>query len=68
MLQYHFSKIAGGTPKKNIHSKHAKSLIKHKLLESKRLKWLAGITSLIPGDLTLPYPSEDLFWALYKKN
>jgi 2-polyprenyl-3-methyl-5-hydroxy-6-metoxy-1,4-benzoquinol methylase len=68
MLQYHFSKIAGGTPKKSIHSKHAKSLIKHKLLESKRLKWLARITSLIPGDLTLPYPSEDLFWALYKKN
>lgn len=67
MFQHHFSKIAGGTPKKSIHSKHAKSLIKHKLLESKGLKWMAGITSLIPGNLILPYPSEDLFWTLYKK-
>lgn len=68
MLQHHFTKIADGTPQKSIHSKHAKSLIKHKLLESKGLKWLSGITSLIPGNLLLPYPSEDLFWTLYKKN
>lgn len=68
MLGHDFTKVAEGTPKKSIHSKHAKSLIKHKLLESKGLKWLAGITSLIPTNLILPYPSEDLFWALYKKN
>lgn len=67
MLQHNFSMIAQGTPKKRIHSKHAKSLIRHKLLESKALKWMAGITSLIPGNMMLPYPSEDLFWALYKK-
>jgi SAM-dependent methyltransferase len=62
-----FSLVDGGRPKKSIHSKHAKSLIKHKLIESKGLKWLAGITSLIPGNMIIPYPSEDLFWALYKK-
>lgn len=68
MLQHGFSKVAEGTPQKSIHSKHAKSLIKHKMLESKGLKWFSGITSLIPGNMILPYPSEDLFWALYKKN
>jgi 2-polyprenyl-3-methyl-5-hydroxy-6-metoxy-1,4-benzoquinol methylase len=67
MLQHNFSMIAQGSPKKSIHSKHAKSLIKHKLLESKGLKWMAGITSLIPGNMILPYPSEDLFWVLFKK-
>ena len=67
MLQHNFSMIAQGSPKKSIHSKHAKSLIKHKLLESKRLKWMAGITSLIPENIIIPYPSEDLFWALFKK-
>jgi 2-polyprenyl-3-methyl-5-hydroxy-6-metoxy-1,4-benzoquinol methylase len=68
MLKHNFYKVAEGTPKKSIHSKHAKSLIKHKLLESKGLKWAAPFTSLIPGNIILPYPSEDLFWALYKKN
>jgi len=67
MQQNNFSIEAQGRPKKSIHSKHAKSLIKHKLLESKGLKWLARITSLIPGNMIIPYPSEDLFWALYKK-
>jgi SAM-dependent methyltransferase len=67
MLECGFSMIAQGRPEKGISSQHAKSLIKHKLLESKGLKWLAGITSLIPGNMILPYPSEDLFWALYKK-
>ena len=68
MTKNDFSLVKQGTPKKSIHSTHAKSLIKHKLLESKRLKWIAGITSLIPGNMILPYPSEDLFWAFYKRN
>jgi len=68
IFQHDFSIVGQGQPQKSIHSKHAKSLIKHKLLESKRLKWMAGITSLIPGNMIIPYPSEDLFWALFKKN
>ena len=68
MLHYDFSKVAQGTPKKSIHSSHAKSLIRHKLLESNKLKLFAGITYFIPGNLILPYPAEDLFWVLYKKN
>jgi len=67
MNQGGLSLVASGTPKKSIHSKHAKSLIKHKLGESKALMWMMPLTNLIPGNVVLPYPSEDLFWALYKK-
>ena len=68
MRQQNFSLVGQGTPKKMIHSTHAKSFIKHKLLESKSLKWMSGLTSLIPENLILPYPAEDLFWFLFKKD
>ncbi|MEO8771406.1 MAG: class I SAM-dependent methyltransferase [Ferruginibacter sp.] len=68
MRQQNFSLVGQGTPKKKINSGHARSFIKHKLRDSKKLRWMAGITSLIPGNVNLPYPSEDLFWYLFKKN
>ena len=68
MCRHNFSLVGQGSPKKGIYSKHARSFIKHKLLESGRLKWMAGITSLIPGDIILPYPSEDLFWFLFQSS
>ena len=68
MCQNNFSLVGQGTPKKNIYSNHAKSFIKHKILQSNRLKWAAGITSLIPGNIIIPYPAEDLFWGLFKNS
>ena len=68
MGQQNFSHITQGTPKKKIHSKHAKSLINHKLMEFKRMNWATVLLKLIPNNVMLPYPSEDLFWALYKKH
>ncbi|MEL4457160.1 class I SAM-dependent methyltransferase [Lutimonas vermicola] len=59
--------IDQGTPKKKIHSKHAKSLISHKLMEVKGMNWATVFLKLIPDNVMLPYPSEDLFWALYKR-
>ncbi|MEO6139427.1 MAG: class I SAM-dependent methyltransferase [Ginsengibacter sp.] len=67
MSRQGFSLLKQGHPKKKIHSQHAKSLIKHKLQGSKSLRWLAGFTVLIPGNMMIPYPAEDLFWAVYKK-
>jgi len=67
MMNHGFSIVKSGRPKKNIHSKHAKSLIKHKFPKPKRLKWLPGITSLFPENMILPYPAEDLIWVLYKR-
>jgi len=56
-----------GTPKKKIHSKHAKSLLTHKFMEVRGMNWATVLLKLIPDNVMLPYPSEDLFWALYKK-
>ena len=67
MNQHDFSFLNQGIPRKSIHSRHAKSLISHTLSESKGLKWIAAITRLIPDNMIIPYPSEDLFWALFKK-
>ncbi|MGN6530162.1 MAG: class I SAM-dependent methyltransferase [Ginsengibacter sp.] len=68
MNKYKFKLVKQGTPKKSINSTHAKSLIQHKLSESKSLRLLKPFISFIPGNIILPYPSEDLFWALYQKN
>lgn len=55
-----FEKIARGRPPKKISGAHAKSLLKYRLGDNFLLK-------LIPDKLNFPYPSEDLFWALYRK-
>ena len=55
-----FEKIAHGRPPKKISGAHAKSLLKYRLGNNFLLK-------LIPDGLNFPYPSEDLFWAIYRK-
>jgi SAM-dependent methyltransferase len=53
-------KIAGGRPSKKISGAHARSLLRYRIGDRFVLK-------LIPEKINIPYPSEDLFWALYKK-
>jgi 2-polyprenyl-3-methyl-5-hydroxy-6-metoxy-1,4-benzoquinol methylase len=65
--KFGFEEIARGRPAKKIKSGHAKSLLQHKMQVSKMGKLAGGFINLIPDNLTLPYPSYDLFWALYKK-
>jgi SAM-dependent methyltransferase len=67
LSSYGFRKIAGGRPGKKLHSRHARSLLRHKLESSGSLRWLAGIERVLPGKNIFPIPSEDLFWALYRK-
>jgi SAM-dependent methyltransferase len=52
--------VAGGRPSKKINGAHVRSLLKYRLGDSRFLR-------LIPQNMDLPYPSEDLFWALYQK-
>ena len=58
--QMGFGKIADGRPSKKISGEHARSLLEYRLgktvLPKLILKWL-----------NIPYPSEDLFWGLYRK-
>ena len=63
-----FHKIDTGRPQKKIMSSHAKSLLKHKIQDSRSMKIFYRLVNLIPDNAIIPYPAEDLFWALYKKN
>lgn len=56
-----FKQVAHGRLLKKISGMHAKSLLKYRLGDSYILK-------MIPDKIVFPYPSEDLFWALYKKS
>ena len=56
-----FTHIDGGRPSKKISGGHVRSLLKYRIGDNFLLK-------LIPKKVNFPYPSEDLFWALYKKN
>ena len=62
-----FDEVAVGRPQKWIEVGHAKSLLKHKSKESFVAKTLSLAASVIPDRLQLPYPSEDLFWSIYRK-
>ncbi|MBT2160158.1 class I SAM-dependent methyltransferase [Zobellia barbeyronii] len=55
-----FEKVAHGRPSKKISGRHIKSVLKYRFGENFLLK-------MIPDKIILPYPSEDLFWALYRK-
>lgn len=57
--KYGFEQIASGRPKKRISGEHARSLLKHKSINNQILK-------LIPRNLTLPYPFDDIYWVLFK--
>lgn len=60
LKEFGFEKLAHGRPSKKISGEHAKSLLKYRLGDNPLLK-------LIPSKINFPYPSEDLFWALYQK-
>jgi SAM-dependent methyltransferase len=66
--QFGFREIARGRPSKWIGSEHAKSLLRYRLEGSRLGPLIAGAVSLIPDRLAVPYPAEDLFWALYQKS
>ncbi|MDX9942527.1 MAG: class I SAM-dependent methyltransferase [Bacteroidales bacterium] len=68
MGHYGFRLISRGRPGKKILGEHARSLLRYKFESSKSLKWLKGLERIIPQKARIPYPSEDLFYAIYQKN
>lgn len=55
-----FEKVAGRRTMKKISGAHVKSLLKYRLGD-------LSLLNAIPDHLNIPYLSDDLFWALYKK-
>lgn len=68
MTKYGYQHIKTGRPLKMIHSLHAKDLLRQKMEETPFLKHFSAITRIIPDNMALPYPAEDLFWTIYQKN
>ena len=60
--------IARGRPPKRLAASHAKSLIRHKFSESKLKPLIDLPLALVPERLTLPYPLDDVFWALFRRS
>jgi SAM-dependent methyltransferase len=67
LAQFGFARIAKGRPPKRISGAHAKALLSYKLRDQPLAGMLHVITRTIPDSIEIPYPAEDLFWALFKK-
>lgn len=66
--QFGFQPVAQARPAKWLNGAHVKSLLSYKL-EGSALKGPVDVFSrLMPDSLPIPYPTFDLFWALYQKN
>jgi SAM-dependent methyltransferase len=59
--------VARGRPKKRLSGAHARSILTHAVEGSAGLSILKPFGALIPSRLAIPYPAEDLFWAIYRK-
>jgi SAM-dependent methyltransferase len=66
--RYGFTKVAQGRPQKWIGGAHGKSLVRYKV-KGTILEGVCNVLlNLIPDRLAVPYPAEDLFWMLLKKD
>lgn len=64
--QFGFRQIARGRPPKWIGGAHARSLLRHRFEDSRLGRCAGRLLGLIPDRLAIPYPGDDLFWALFQ--
>ncbi len=65
-LDHGLELVATGRPSKWLEAGHAKSILRYKY-PSSLAKVLLSPLAVIPDKLAIPYPAEDLFWAIYRK-
>jgi SAM-dependent methyltransferase len=58
--------VASGRPRKRINGAHARSLLEYKLKDFPLGNVFKLATRVIPSHIEIPYPSEDVFWSLYR--
>jgi SAM-dependent methyltransferase len=63
-----FTRIAQGRPSKWITAGHAKSILRHKGQTSFVSRVALAAAAVVPDRVAIPYPSEDLFWMLLKRD
>jgi hypothetical protein len=59
--------LATGRPRRRVRGRHARSLVEHALDGSVLAPLARRTVRLLPEDASVPYPGDDLFWALYRK-
>lgn len=62
-----FDQVATGRPAKWLNAGHAKSLLRHALGAVGRSRVFDLGARLLPDHARIPYPAEDLFWALFRR-
>jgi SAM-dependent methyltransferase len=67
LQQYGLEPVARGRPLKWFSFAHAKTICRRKINDSYVGRILAWMLEVIPENLVLPYPGDDLFWALFQK-
>jgi hypothetical protein len=65
---YGFLRVAFGRPQKWISGFHAKSLLAYLSSRGGVTRLASAVARIIPDNVSIPYPGEDLFWALYVKS
>jgi len=65
--RFGFSRVTVGKPAKWINGGHAKSLLRFHLAHSWWGRLPARVADVIPDRLSIRYPSEDVYWMLFRK-
>ena len=68
LADYGLKPIAHGRPRKYLRGSHARSLLAHKLGDRGPTRLLLPLTRAIPGKVAIPYPADDLFWLLCRRD
>lgn len=66
MAMINLQRVAKGRPSKRISLGHARSILQYSYDNSALMKMALALTRPLPDRMVLPYPSEDLFWHLYR--
>lgn len=66
MRRSNLRRVGFGRPRKRVTARHAASLIGHSIGRLTGARVPSSLLSSIPESIVLPYPSFDVFWALYR--
>jgi len=64
--EFGFVRIATGRPRKLITAAHAATLLKFLVPRSKAFSFAVSVADRMPRSFALPYPGDDIFWAVYQ--
>lgn len=66
--QFGLVNIRSGKMVKWISAGYAKSILRHNLPKDRHRGYVNRFAELMPSSLSIPYPGDDLFWAVFQKD